>query len=80
MNKKAWLTYNKTLNRIAMRRRAALGSRRVNMGLYYKDVPCANRVIYCGACKGPVVDDQVGRRRHAMKSAACKAAMEGGAT
>lgn len=75
MKKEAWLTYNKNLNRLARRRRAALGSRKVNMGLTYSEGSCTNQVIYCDACKGPVVNDQVGRRRHAMKNAACKAAL-----
>lgn len=66
MKKEAWLTYNKNLNRLARRRRAALGSRKVNMGLTYSEGACTDQVIYCEACKGPVVNDQVGRRRHAM--------------
>ena len=76
MKKEAWLTYNKNLNLLARRRRAALGSRKVNMGLTYSEGACTNQVIYCEACKGPVVNDQVGRRRHAMKNAACKMAID----
>ena len=75
MRPEAWKTYNKNLNRLAVRKRRALGTRTVNMGLTYSEGSCVNKVIYCDACKGPVVNDQVGRRRHAMKSATCKVAM-----
>jgi hypothetical protein len=77
MKKEAWLTYNKNLNRLALRRRKALGRRVANTGLTYEPTPCASTVIYCAACKGPVVDDEIGRRRHGLKNVACKAAMEG---
>lgn len=74
----AWKTYNRNLNRLALRKRRALGSRKVAAGLTYKVAPGASTVIYCSACNGPVVDDELGRRRHGLKNAACKAAMEGG--
>jgi hypothetical protein len=76
MKKKAWLTYNKNLNRLALRRRRALGTRVVKDGLTYKQLPAPTTVMYCSACGGPVVDDELGRRRHGFKTAACKAAME----
>jgi hypothetical protein len=77
MKKSAWITYNKNLNRLARRKRAALGSRQVKQGRIYVSLPTTARVTYCAACKGPVVNDEIGRRRHALKSAACKAAMKG---
>ena len=78
MRKDAWMTYNNNRNRLARRLRAALGSRKVNMGLTYSEGACVNQVIYCSACHGPVVNDVVGRRRHALKNERCKAAMEKG--
>jgi hypothetical protein len=78
MRKDAWMTYNRNQNRRARRLGTALGSRKVNLGLTYDEGQCANQVVYCGACRGPVVNDEVGRRRHALKSAACKAEMEKG--
>ena len=75
MNKNGWVTYNRNQNRLAQRRRRALGSRNVASGLRYVTAPGASKVVYCGFCKGPVVDDDLNRRRHGLKSAACKAAM-----
>jgi hypothetical protein len=78
MNKDAWLTYNKNQNRLALRKARAQGRRKVNVGLTYAEGGGASTVAYCEGCGGPVVDDSVARRRHGMKSLACKAAMEGG--
>lgn len=76
MRKDAWITYNRRLNRLAQQRRAAMGTRQVKAGKVFKTVPSAGTVAYCSACKGPVIDDEIGRQRHGLKSAACKAAME----
>ena len=75
MRRDAWLTYNKNQNRAALRKRRAFGGRKVANGLTYVELPCADDVIYCEACHGPVVNDELGRRRHSMKSAECRAAM-----
>jgi len=76
MNKKGWDTYNRNQNRLALRKARARGSRKVDTGLTYARGESATTVVYCSACRGPVVDDAVGRKRHGMKSPACKAAME----
>lgn len=76
MKKEAWKTYNRNLNRLAVHRRRMLGSRTVKDGTRVKSQPCAQRVIYCVACGGPVVDDEIGRRRHSLKGAGCAAAMK----
>lgn len=76
MRRSAWTTFGKRENLLAQRRARAMGYRAVSDGLRFKDGPPPQRVIYCAACKGPVVDDEVGHRRHALKNAACKAAMD----
>lgn len=75
-NKKAFETHNQNQNRLAARRARALGPMRVNQGNTKKDVSSASTVIYCEACKCPVVDSKRTRTRHAQKSEACKTAME----
>ena len=76
-NKQAIRTWHSNQNRLAMCKAAAVGSRKVAAGLTYAEPGGATRVTYCGACHGPVVDDALGRRRHGLKSEACKAAMGG---
>lgn len=75
MRRNAWKTYNRNLNRLAIRRARAEGPKKVKDGLIYREVASAASVIYCGACGGPVVDSPVARQRHAAKSDACRMAM-----
>jgi hypothetical protein len=74
-NKQAFETHNANQRRLALRLARARGSRKVNGGLIWVETLGASSVVYCGACGGPVVNDQVARRRHGMKNEACKAAM-----
>lgn len=75
MRKKAWITYNNNQNRLARMKARAKGTKLVNEGMTMKEASSGNSVIWCSACRGPVVDSTEARQRHGQKSEGCKVAM-----
>jgi len=72
-NWEAFKTHHKNQTRGALRRHRAL--KPIQKGMRAGDESSGAGVIYCAACKGPVVDSKQGRARHAQKNAECRAAM-----
>lgn len=75
MKKAAWITFNRNQNTLAKIKFRAQGVKMQRTGNALKRVSSAVRVIYCGACRGPVIDSRQGRDKHSKKGPSCAAAM-----